>query len=209
MFRNIKRNLMSDRVASRIITTYIIFLIIFILVTIISYFLLPEGFLRNKHPLQKWDTSVNLAISTLQILSYNLISVIMILFANMFLYRRKKVYDFIPLGYTAFFLMIAINAIVLGTWSFSVVTEAVPLMDRIIRTFDLLHRAGLWEMSGQLLILCATAKISLIIIDAEDLITKNWKTLKLSKQEIFFFAFGLFLMIIGAFVESYSILSVI
>lgn len=202
----IKSNLTSDRLALRIATTYVIFLVIFFLVTIASYFLLPEGFLRNKHPLQTWETTPNLLVSTLQIFSYNLISVVMIVVANLFA-MKKKSKCFMPLGYTAFFVMITLNAVVLGTWSFSVITSPVPLLDRLVRTFDIFHRAGLWEMSGQLLILCATAKIALVLTEGKETKTKNWKTIRLSKQEWIATCVGLILMAVGALIESYGIMN--
>lgn len=181
-------------------------MIIYITVTILSYYLLPEGLLLNKHPLKNWDTSSTLMISTLQILFFNLISVVVILFGNMFLLRKNKEQCFMPLGYLSFLSQIIINAVVLGTWSFSVIIDAVPLFYRLIGTFDIFHRSGLWEMSGQLLILCATIHLSLIITDGKETSTKNWKTIKLSKQEIAVFAIGLVLMALGALIESYAII---
>lgn len=169
---------------------------------------MPEGILRSKHPLQNWDTSPDLLISTLQILLYNLLSIIAIIFGNIFSTRKDKTHCFMPLGYLAFFSIISFDAIVLGTWSFSVVTNAIPLMDRFIGTFDLLHRAGLWEISGQLFILCATAKISLVITDGKETTKRNWKIIRLSKQEIIIFGIGLIFMLLGAIVESYAIINI-
>lgn len=197
----------SDSIASRITTTYMCFLIIFFTVTIVSYYLLPEGLLRGKHPLQNWDTSPNLMVSTMQIFSYNLLSVVVIILANIFSTRKTKADYFMPLGYLGFFAMITINAVVLGTWSFSVASDPVPLMARLIGTFDLLHRAGLWEISGQLFILCATAKISLIITEGKETIVKSYKTIRLSKPEIIILCTGLLLMLSGALIESYSIIA--
>jgi hypothetical protein len=112
-----------------------------------------------------------------------------------------------PIGYTVFFTLIAINAIYLGTWSFSVVSGAIPLVNRIIGTFDLARRAGLWEMSGQICILCATAKISLVLIDVKETSIRSWRTVRLSKQEIITTIIGLILMLLGALIESYSIIN--
>jgi hypothetical protein len=196
-----------NNVALRIITTYIIFLIYFSTVNIASYFLLPQGLLLNKHPLQNWDTSPNLIISSIQILSYNLISVVVILFGNIYSVRKSKKSCYMSLVFLGFFSMITINAVVLGTWSFSVITDAVPLAERIIRTFDLLHKAGLWEMSGQLFILCATVSISLIITDGKETTKRSWRTIKLSKREIIVFCTGLIFMLLGALIESYSIIN--
>ena len=208
LFNRIKRNLTSDDVFLRIITTYICFLLVFFSVTIVSYYLLPQGLMLNKNPLKNWDTSPNLIISSLQILAFNLLSVVVILFGNTFLVRRNKSQYFVPLGYLAFFAGIIINAVVLGTWSFSAVTDAIPLISRLIGTFDIFKRAGLWEMSGQIFILCSTVNISLIITDGKETSTKNWKTIKLTKKEIIVFSVGLILMLLGALIESYAIINI-
>jgi len=206
MINNIKKNMTSDNVAVRIITTCILLFIFFFTITILSYYLLPQGLLLNKNSIKNWDTSPNLIISALQIISYNLISVIVLLFGNIFLVRKNKSQCFMPLGYLGFFAMISVNAVTLGTWSFSVITTSIPLIQRIIGIFDILHRAGLWEMIGQLFIVCATVKISLIITDGKETTTKSWKTIKLSRQEITIISLGLILMLIGAFIESYAII---
>jgi hypothetical protein len=203
----LKRNMTTGPVPMRILFTYAVFLIVFFAVTALSYFFLPQEFLQNKHPLQNWATSGNLVVSTLQIFSYNLVSVAVLLCGNIFSGRKNKDHCFMPIGYTAFFVLISINAVVLGTWSFSVVTEAVPLLDRFLRTFDLAHRAGLWEMSGQLFIVCATARISLVITDGKETTIKNWRTIKLSTPEIRAVIIGLLLMLTGAFIESCAIAS--
>jgi hypothetical protein len=161
--------------------------VIFFAITAISYFLLPEGILRSKNPTQNWDTSNSVLVSTLQIFLFNQLSVVVILIGNVFSSRKESEQTYFPVGYLAFFTQISINAITLGTWSFSVVTETVPLLDRIMGTFDILHRAGLWEMFGQLLILCATAKISMIMTDGKKTSVKSWKDVRLSKQEVFIF----------------------
>ncbi len=207
MFIFFRKNLTSENVYLRVATTCFLFVVIFFTITTISYFLLPEGILRSKNPAQNWDTSRNLLVSTLQIFLFNQLSVVVVLIGNIFSSREKPEQNYVPLGYLAFFTQISINAITLGTWSFSVVTEAIPLPDRIIGTFDVLHRAGLWEMSGQLLILCATAKISIIMTDGKKTSLRSWKEMSLSKQEVFIFLAGLLFMLTGAFIESFSIMS--
>jgi membrane protein implicated in regulation of membrane protease activity len=207
MFSFFRRNLASENVYLRIATTCFLFVVIFFTITTISYFLLPEGILRSKNPAQNWDTSDNLLVSTLQIFLFNQLSVVMILIGNTFSSRKNSEQNYLPIGYLAFFTQILINAVTLGTWSFSVVTEAVPLLDRIMGTFDILHKGGLWEMSGQLLILCATAKISIIMTDGNKTSVRSWKEVILSKQEVFIFFGGLLIMLTGAFIESFSIMS--
>ena len=206
MFSYFRKNLTSENVYTRIAATYILFMAVFFTITIVSYFLLPEGLLRGKHPAQNWDTSNHLLLSTLQIFLFNQLSVVVILIGNIFSSRKNPEQNFLPIGYLAFFAQISINAVTLGTWSFSVITEAVPLLDRIVRTFDIFHRAGLWEMSGQLLILCATAKISIIMTDGNKTSVRSWKEVGLSKQEVFILLAGLIFMLTGAFIESFSII---
>ena len=206
MFSYFRKNLTSENIYIRIATTYILFMAVFFTITVVSYFLLPEGLLRGKHPAQNWDTSNHLLLSTLQIFLFNQLSVVVILIGNIFSSRKNPEQNFLPIGYLAFFAQISINAVTLGTWSFSVITEAVPLLDRIVRTFDIFHRAGLWEMSGQLLILCATAKISIIMTDGNKTSVRSWKEVGLSKQEVFILLAGLIFMLTGAFIESFSII---
>jgi len=62
-------------------------------------------------------------------------------------------------------------------------------------------------MGGQLLILCATAKMSIIMTDGNKTSVRSWKEVRLSKQEVFIFFGGLLLMLTGAFIESFSIMS--
>jgi hypothetical protein len=207
MLNFFRKNLTSESVYLRVATTCFLFLVIFFTITTISNFLLPEGILRSKNPAQNWDVSNNLLAFTLQIFLFNQLSVVVILFGNTFSSRKNSEQNYVPLGYLAFFTQISINAITLGTWSFSITTEAVPLLDRIIGTFDILHRGGLWEMSGQLLILCATAKMSMIITDGKKTSVRSWREVSLSKQEVFIFGGGVILILIGAFVESLSIIS--
>ena len=207
MFSFLRKNLASENVYLRIATTCFLFVVIFFTITTISYFFLPEGILRSKNPAQNWDTSKSVLVSALQIFLFNQLSVVVILFGNIFSSRKNSEQDYVPLGYLAFFTQISINAVTLGTWSFSVITEAVPLLDRIVRTFDILHRGGLWEMTGQLLILCATAKISVIMTDGKKTSVRSWREVSFSKQEVFIFGGGVIFMLIGAFIESFSIIS--
>ena len=82
-------------------------------------------------------------------------------------------------------------------------------MDRIVGTFDIFNRSGIWEMSGQLFILCATINIALNITDGKKTTKRNWKKIKLSNQEIILFCLGLLLMITGAIIESYKIINIV
>jgi hypothetical protein len=200
-----RRKLSSNILKERIIFTFLLFLVLFFGTVILSYFLLPEGLLKNKNPLQSWETSDNTVLLTLQIFFYNMLSVLAILLASLFGQKKEQEKTYLSVGYTAFFVFILINGIVLGTWSFSVNSAAIPLINRITRTFDLFHRAGLWEMSGQLLITCSLAHIATILTSGKKTITKKFKEIRLSRSEKLVFVVGLALMLIGAVVESIAI----
>ena len=114
---------------------YVSFLLIFISVTILSYFLLPDAFLRGKHPVvSRLEFSPTLWISTLQIFGYNLIPTSLIIGANLIAHKyRISKEKFVPIGYIAFLGIIILAALYLGTWSFEVVTEAPSLYVKTYR----------------------------------------------------------------------------
>lgn len=201
----IRSKLSSNKLAVRLIWTYLAFWIVFLGVTIISYYFLPEGLLKNKNPLTSWETANNILMASMQIFFYNMLSIIVIFSGSLFGTRKEDEQDYLSLGYMAFFAMICINAITLGTWSFSVETPAMPLIDRIVRIFDLFHRAGLWEMTGQLFITCSLAHIGIILTSGKITKTKKLKDIILTKSEISVVVAGILLMAIGAVIESVSI----
>ncbi len=199
------RKLSSNSLKERVIFAFLLFLILFFGVLIISYLLLPEGLLKNKNPLQSWDTSSNTAVLTMQIFFYNMLSVLVIFLSSLFGQKKEQDKDYLSIGYTTFFGMICLNAIILGTWSFSVQSEAVPLLNRITRTLDLAHRAGLWEMTGQLLITCSLAHISIVLTNGKNTTTKKFRDIHLTWLEKLTLVMGFILMFIGAVVESIAI----
>lgn len=201
----IRSKLSSNKLGVRLIWTYIAFWIVFLGVTIISYYLLPEGFLKNENPLTSWETANSILVASMQIFFYNMLSIIVIFGGSLFGTRKEEEQEYLSLGYLAFFTMICINAITLGTWSFSVETPAVPLIDRILRSFDLFHRAGLWEMTGQLFITCSLAHIGIILTTGKITKTKKLKDIILTKAEVSVIVAGFLLMAIGAVIESISI----
>lgn len=200
-----RKKLGSNSLKERIIWTVVLFFVTFLGLVLISYYLLPEGLLKNKNPLQSWETSGNTLILTLQVFFYNLLSILIITLASLFGNKKADEANYFSVGYIAFFTLIAINSIVLGTWSFSVESKAVPLIDRIIGTFDLAHRAGLWEMMGQLLVTCATAHIATILSSGRDTITKSIREIRLANSEKAALLTGIVFLLIGALVESISI----
>ena len=202
----IREKLTSDKLFERIITLTIIFLLVFFGVTILSYYLLPEGFLLNKNNGTNFNTSTNIIICTLQIFAWNMISVIAIFIGSLFSKKNNDQQQYLSLSYFVFIVLILLSAITLGTWSFSFKTESVPLLERIISMFNITERAGLVELYGMLLITCSLANKSLVMSIKNKTITKKMKDIKLNKKEIICAICGMLLMLIAAFIESKSII---
>ena len=202
----IREKLTSDKLFERIITLTIIFLLVFFGVTILSYYLLPEGFLLNKNDGTNFNTSTNIIICTLQIFAWNMISVVAIFIGSLFSKKNNDQQQYLSLSYFVFIVLILFSAITLGTWSFSFKTEPVPLLERIISMFNITERAGLVELYGMLLITCSLANKSLVMSIKNKTITKKMKDIKWNKKEIICAVCGMLLMLIAAFIESKSII---
>ena len=202
----IRKKLTSDKLFERIITLTIIFLLVFFGVTILSYYLLPEGFLLNKNDGTNFNTSTNIIICTLQIFAWNMISVVAIFIGSLFSKKNNDQQQYLSLSYFVFIVLILFSAITLGTWSFSFKTEPVPLLERIISMFNITERAGLVELYGMLLITCSLANKSLVMSIKNKTITKKMKDIKWNKKEIICAVCGMLLMLIAAFIESKSII---
>ena len=146
MIPKIKEKMISEKLSTRILWLTILFVVIFYGVTVFSYFVLPDGFLLKKNSVTNFKTSENLMICALQIFSYNMISIVVIIFGSLFARKKEGERGYKSYGCLGFFVFTILNAITLGTWSFTVNTNSVPLMERITRTFDIMHNAGLLEM---------------------------------------------------------------
>ncbi|MDI9497879.1 MAG: hypothetical protein QM270_05260 [Bacillota bacterium] len=201
----LRARLSSDSLRDRVLWTSILFLATFIGVVVISYYLLPEGLLKNKNPLQNWAEADSTLLLGLQIFAYNLLSVLVISLASLFGSKKEDEAGYLSTGYAAFFTLVIINSVVLGTWSFSVESEAVPLAERIISTFDLTRRAALWEMLGQLVITCAHARIAVVRSCGKKTEKRSMRDIRWSRGEKAALLLGLVLMLIGAAVESLAI----
>lgn len=202
---NIKEKINSERVSTRIVWLSLSFAVIFFGVTILSYFLFHDGLLLKKNSVTDFTTSENVILCAMQIFSYNMLSVIVVIFGSLFAHKKEGEKVFQSYGYLGFFALITLNAITLGTWSFTVNVNSVPLMERIIRTFDIVHNAGLLEMYGQLLITSALATKYLVMTEGKNTTTRRLSDLKIDKSEIIIFIGGLILMFIGALIESHAI----
>ncbi len=197
---------MNETVFIRILSCFVLFIIVFNLFVVISFYLLPQGFLLSKNAVLDWETPNNVWNACFQIFTFNLLSVACIVFANFFAFPSKK-NPFVSLGYYLLFIQYTLNAITLGTWSFTAVKFIEPaLINRVFRTFNL-TRAGIWEMIGQLLIASATARIAISRQNNIDVYNHKLKKQLLSRTEIVAIIIGFFLMIIGAYIESQHIIA--
>jgi len=205
MYKFFREKLSSNSLKQRVLFSMLFFLMLFLGVVVISYFFLPEGLLKSKNPLQNWETSNNTFTLTLQIFFYNMLSVLVIVLGSLFGQKKEVEANYLSIGYLALFTQFCINGVVLGTWSFSMTSEAIPLLERIVRTFDLTHRAGLWEMLGQLLITCAVAHIATVLSSGKNTVTRKIRDIQLTTAEKIILATGFALMLVGAIIESFAI----
>lgn len=204
MKKFVRKKLYSDNVWSRIATLLCIFCFVFLGVTIISYYLLPKGFLTRQNNMRDFETSASLLACALQIFSFNMISVLCIAFASLF--SKKKDGMYVSYGYYCFVLLITMNAITLGTGSFSEVLVEVSLFERLVSMLYITKYAGLVEMLGQMLIVCSLANKSLVMTDGKQTTTRKVKEINCTKTEIVVFIFGLLLKFLAALVESNTII---
>ena len=205
MVQKFKDGMISDKVSQRILWLTIVFFIAFFGITILSYYLLPEGFLLRKNRISDFKTSENFFLCTAQIFLYNILSVAFIFVGSMFAKRNEGEKAYRSYGRIGFFVFILLNAITLGTWSFTGNTNSVPLAARILRTFDIVHNAGLLEMYGQLLITSALATKYLVMTEGRKTSTRSIQEIPFSKSEILTLICGFLLMFAGALVESRAI----
>jgi hypothetical protein len=204
----IVRGVTHENVFRRVGWLYVSFALLFVPVTITSYYVLPEGILRGRHPIiRALEFSPKVWLSTLQITAYNLIPTALILAANLLAQRSRFAEErFVPIGYTAFWGLTVFYAVVLGTWSFEVVTPAPPLGRRLLRVLDVTHRAGLLEFSAYLLAAATSFKFTLWLSDRRQVIaSRKWDEIRLTGAEQVLLALAFVLLLGAAFVESRAI----
>jgi hypothetical protein len=133
---------------------------------------------------------------------------LLVIGANLFA-RQSRIYPerFIPIGYLAFWGVTVTSALYLGTWSQEVVTPAPPLLDRLLRLLDILHRAAPWELSGYLLAAATSYKFTLLYTDGKQVVAqRSWWSVSLTTMEKILFALSFVLLLCGALIESYGII---
>lgn len=207
--RKITDGVSDENICRRIGWMYLSFFLLYVSVTILSHYLLPEGILRGKHPIiSALEFSPNTWASMLQIFGYNLIPTFLIIGANLLAQEsRLSKGRFVPVGYTAFWGLTVLFAVLVGTWSFEVITTAPPLHYKVVRIFDVFHHAGLLEFSAYLLAAITSFKFTLWYSDGKKIVaSRKWKDVKLTRSEKTFLILAFVLLLCAAFVESYGII---
>ena len=208
LLRSIINGVTDDDVCKRIGWMYVSFLALFVPITVLSFYLLPQGILRGKHPIiSRLAFSSNLWVSTLQIFGYNLIPTALIVAANLLAQQSRVSKErFVPVGYTAFWGLTVLFAVVLGTWSFEVTAAAPPLHRRLVRILDVCHHSGLLEFSAYLLAAVTSYKFTLWCSDRKRIVaSRTWQEVSMTGLERALSALAFGLLLCGAFVESYAL----
>jgi hypothetical protein len=173
LIKTYKEWLTSELVAKRFAVIFFLFFLIFYSMVILSHVYLPEGILRGKNSGNVFDTSSNLWLSSFQIFSWNMLSVGTLMIANLFAYRKNEDVPFISYGILSMIVWAIIDGVTLGTNSFGIQRDNTDLPQKLLGTFDLLHKAGMWELTGLICIASVFQQKSLILTTNKTTIIKN------------------------------------
>jgi hypothetical protein len=209
LLKTVTYGLTDENICKRIGWMYVTFFGVLLPAIVVSYYLLPESFLRGKHPIiSRLEFSSDLLTSTLQTFGYNLIPTVLIIAASLIAQQSRIAREkFVPLGYTAFWGLAVLFGVVVGTWSFELVTPAPPLFHRFVRILDVFHHAGLLEFSAYLLVAVVSFGFTLWYSDGRKIIaSRDWKDISLGRSEKALLVLAFALLLCAAFVESSGII---
>ncbi|MFW5879726.1 MAG: hypothetical protein ACOCUV_02770 [bacterium] len=143
-----------DKVVIRFISLYILGLVLFFISWTLTYFLVPEGVLREFGFFTELagDTAADtLGLETMKIFGINFIGMLLIVGGNYIL--RVKSFSY---GYLVALAWMIMYGAILGTNSF-----AIPLKETMAPTIAVFSRSGLYEMMAGVLLAVATDSISI------------------------------------------------
>jgi len=198
----------DESIYRRIAWLALSFLLLYVSVAVLSYCLLPQGCLRGKHPvISRLRFSPVVWVSTLQIFGYNLIPTTLIMLANLIAQQSRWVRErYMPLGYTAFWGLTVLFAVIVGSWSFDVATTPPPLLRRLTRLLDVVHHAGLVEFSAYLLAAVASFRFTLWYSDRRRITaSRSWHDIRLGGHEKVSLVLAFLLLLCAAYVESLAL----
>lgn len=186
----------------RLFKSLFFFLLIFFVAVIVSFCCFPEGILKQTN--MDKDISYNISFMTtmFSIFTRNIIVTMLLCVGNLVALKIRKF--IFPIGYFGTGLMIVVNGITLGTWSFSACNSVRPGLTKIImHSFDVLHNAGLVEMLGVLFIVIALGRLNLLIVEKSTVVKCKIKSLQISEWVCI--STGVLLIIFGAIIEAVSL----
>lgn len=201
----IKKALVNPKVGVRVVALFLLGISFLLITAITSYLILPEGILKNAHPLMNWDVSHNLIIGSFQIFGYNLIFAVIMMSANLFAKSSKKSVYYLPTGYLSLYILFCIYGIYVGTWSFQMATTSIPFIDRLLGMFNITQASGLIEMFSFCCLAGATANISIVKTKSRNTTATKLRDIRLSRVETISLVIGLCLLFLAAFIETNSI----
>lgn len=201
-----RKGISHQNIYIRLLYLMFFYWLIFSFSIILSHIFLPEGFLKGVNTGGKMAFSSNVILSTFQIFLYNLISIVAVIIGSLFAKRKSEEENFISISIQVLIVLAIIFGVTLGTNSFGVEVENTSLSNKFLGLFNIFKYSALWETTGLILIATAFSQKALVLTTGKKTITKNIREWSFNKIEIFFILIGLTLMIIGAFIESYSII---
>jgi len=198
MKRIIKKYFMNEKFIIRFISLLTVGIILFTLVWFLSYYFLPDGFLKGKAVsgrIVRAEASNTLLAEWGKIAGYNLGAVCLLVLVNLILW-----FDLFPLGYVTVFGNLTLYSIYMGTNSFM-----ISMPERMAPSFAIFARSGSYEMIGFLLVAAATynqsrfalAKNSYRITSVPRLSLEQWMGL----------GFGIAIILLAAWREAIMIMA--
>jgi len=198
------KTIMSEKTHLRVPSAVCLYLVCFYAVMVVSYYLLPDGLLISRNNLIQWTASSSVLVEGALLLGMNAsIAAVIILFNQWGLPRKKA---WIALGYLALFSQLTMAAITYGTYSFTMAKYYVSgLGERILRTFDIVHRAGLVEIIGMIIMVAATARMAVTMDDGNERFAGAFKTFQMTGYDKLSFVLGFAMLAVAAIIEAIAI----
>lgn len=186
----------------RLFKSLFFFLLIFFGTVIVSFCCLPEGILKQTNVDKDISYNMSFIATMFSIFARNIIVTLFLCVGNLVALRIRN-FTF-PFGYLGTGLMLIVNGITLGTWSFSARNDVRPGLTKIImHSFDVLHNAGLVEILGVLLIVIALGRLNLLVVEKGAMVKCGIRSLQTS--EWLCVSAGVLLIIFGAMIEAASL----
>ncbi|MGD2147520.1 MAG: hypothetical protein PVH41_12560 [Anaerolineae bacterium] len=208
LLRGFVSGVTAESIRKRIAWLALSFLLLYVTIAVLSCYPPPQGCLRGKHRIfAQLRFSPVVWVSTLQIFGYNLIPTTLIMLASLIAQQSRLVQErYVPVGYTAFWGLTVLLAMMAGSCSFEVAAAPPALLRRLTRLFDVVHHAGLVEFSAYLLAADASFQFTLFCSDGRRTTTiGSRRDFELSGSENASLLLALLLLLCAAYVESLAL----